>query len=374
MIAATHSEVLIDATAPERVLAFVGDSPRLIAHKSERDQIRQALKLVSTVDQLRAHEAGAVLYLEGSSDENILREWALVLDHPARRFLESGYVHHLDGGRAKDANDHLFALRGHCPAVRALCILDGDMRGQPERQTEESGLQIFRWRRYEIENYLTPKRMADLADGLEDAIAKMEQWGIPVRGGSRLTNALRLLRGVASANAFPEARGTLIAVPHAARDAQELTEIGHVLPDRPLDPVAEALRRVAGGTLGQSPHRAYQSQSELWVGAMLARAGAFTGVIKDPKDKSPDYVVRNGNMEYSVEVKRPASLAKARTLVSGAATQLLSRRYHGGALVVDLTDCLDPDLAACAAPGPPDLRRVQEQIHAYMDRLRKRGL
>ena len=138
-----------------------------------------------------------------------------------------------------------------------------------------------------------------------------------------------------------------------------------------LDPVASALRRTVGGTLGQSPHGAYQSQSELWVGAMLVRGGAFTGVVENVKHKSPDFVVRNGNMEYSVEVKRPTSLARARALVSGAAKQLLSKRFHGGALVVDLTDCLDPDLAVAIAPGPPDLRRVQAQIHKQMDRVRK---
>ena len=479
VVVATHSEVLLDATTPSGVLAFVGDSPRLLASKSERDQIREALKSVSTVDLLRARESGAVLYLEGSSDETILREWARILDHPARQFLENGYVHHLGGRRLKYARAHLFALRGHFPAIRAVCLLDGDMREELESETLKSGLLVSRWHRYEIENYLlqpsaivrfledpeggkravvkfwqlvpqntdlfgdhvalvnvkasgdflvplfeevgrptpkhdlyllagvmrpdeihpevvrkldqiaqalgpphtgdvdvtdrqlTPDRMANLADGLVGAIAKIEKWGIPVPPGSRLQKTVQLLRSVASENTFPQGPGDLIEIAHAARDAQEMTEISHVIPVEMLDPVAEALRRTVGGSLGQSPHQAYQSQSELWVGAMLARGGAFTGVIENAKHKSPDFVVRNGNMEYSVEVKRPASLAGAQALVSGAAKQLLSKRFHGGALVVDLTDCLDPGLAAVVAPGPPDLRRVQAQIHRQMDRLRK---
>ena len=154
VVVATHSEVLLDATTPSRVLAFVGDSPRLLASKSERDQIREALKSVSTVDLLRARESGAVLYLEGSSDETILREWARILDHPARQFLENGYVHHLGGRRLRHARAHLFALRGHFPAIRALCLLDGDMREERESETLKSSFQVSRWRRYEIKNYL----------------------------------------------------------------------------------------------------------------------------------------------------------------------------------------------------------------------------
>lgn len=480
VVVATHSEILLDATTPSRVLAFVGDSPRLLATKRDRDRIREALKSVSTVDLLRARESGAVLYLEGNSDETILREWARILNHPARQFLEKGYVYHLGGRRLKHARAHLFALQGHFPAIRALCLLDGDMRDEPESEALSCGLQVSRWRRYEIENYLlqpsaiarfledseaakrtavefwqlvpqgtdlfgdhvalvnvkasdgflvplfekvdrptpkydlyllagvmrpheihpevvqkldqiaqalgpphtgdvdvtdrrlSPNGMAHLADSLAEAIAKIEEWGIPVPDGSRLQKTVQLLRSVASENAFPEARGDLIEIAHAARDAQELTEIGHVIPvEETLDPVAEALRRTVGGTLGQSPHRAYQSQCELWVGAMLARGGALTGVIENAEHKSPDFVVRNGNMLYAVEVKRPTSLARARTLVSGAAKQLLSNRFHGGALVVDLTDCLDSDLVAAVGPGPPDLRRVQAQIHKQMDVLRK---
>ena len=479
LVVATHSEVLIDATPPSRVLAFAGDSARPLTRKFERDQIREALKSVSVVDLLRARESGAVLYLEGSSDEAILREWARILDHPARQFLENGYVHHLGGRRLRDAKAHHFALRGLFPAIRALCLLDGDMREERESETLESGLQISRWHRYEIENYLlqpravvrfledpevgqramvkfwqlvpqgtdlfgdhvalvkvkasddflvplfedvgrptpkndlyllagmmrpdeihsevvqkldkiaqvngpphtgdvdvtdrqlTPARMSDLADSLAEAISKIEKRGIPVPRGSRLQKTVQLLRSVASANAFPQAQDDLIRIAHAARDAGELTEISHVIPVEVPTPVEEALRRTVGGTPGRSPHKAYQSQTELWVGAMLARSGAFAGVIETAKLKNPDFVVRNGNMEYSVEVKRPSSLARARTLVSRAAKQLLSKRFHGGALVVDLTDCLDPDLAAAIASGPPDLSRVQAQIHEQMDRLRK---
>ena len=47
VIVATHSEILLEATEPGRVLAFIGDAPRALTSKSERDQLREALPMVS---------------------------------------------------------------------------------------------------------------------------------------------------------------------------------------------------------------------------------------------------------------------------------------------------------------------------------------
>ncbi len=47
VVVATHSEVLLEATEPERVLAFIGDAQRALTSKSERDQLREALPMVS---------------------------------------------------------------------------------------------------------------------------------------------------------------------------------------------------------------------------------------------------------------------------------------------------------------------------------------
>ena len=35
-----------------------------------------------------------------------------------------------------------------------MCLLDGDNREAPERETTRLGMEVFRWKRYEIENYL----------------------------------------------------------------------------------------------------------------------------------------------------------------------------------------------------------------------------
>jgi ABC-type branched-subunit amino acid transport system ATPase component len=154
VIVATHSEVVLDATEPTRVLGFFGGAPRALASTVERDQLREALKRITTTDLLLAQDVGAILYVEGETDEKILGEWTRILDHRARRFLERPFVHWLGGRSLQEARVHFFAMRAAFPEVRGLVLLDGDNRDEPDDETKRSGLVVLRWRRYEIENYL----------------------------------------------------------------------------------------------------------------------------------------------------------------------------------------------------------------------------
>ena len=154
VIVATHSEVILDATAPERVLGFFGGSPRPLSSKTERDRLREALKSITTTDLLLGWETGSVLYVEGETDERILNEWARILDHPAQAFFKRSFVHRLGSRSLHEARAHFFAMKAASPDLRALCLLDGDNRDEADDETTRAGLTVLRWRRYEIENYL----------------------------------------------------------------------------------------------------------------------------------------------------------------------------------------------------------------------------
>ena len=154
IVVATHSEAVLDSTDPDRVIGFFGASPRALADRNERDQVREAFKHATTTDLLLMREFGAVLYVESESDAKILAEWARTLDHPARRFLDRPFVHWLRGRNLREAKEHFFAMQAVAPAARALCLLDGDDRDDPDEETTKAGLVVLRWRRYEIENYL----------------------------------------------------------------------------------------------------------------------------------------------------------------------------------------------------------------------------
>ena len=154
VIIATHSEVVLDKTDPSRVIAFLGDNPRSLTTKNERNRLREALKKVTTTDILTAQETKAILYVEGETDASILSEWARILGHPSRDFLSRPFVHPLGSRHIRAAKEHFFAMQAVYPAMRGLCLLDGDNRTRPDTELAEAGLEITRWKRYEIENYL----------------------------------------------------------------------------------------------------------------------------------------------------------------------------------------------------------------------------
>ncbi len=153
LIIATHSEVLLNDTDPEQIISLI-KKPIRLSHITQRDQLREALKKINSVDLLRASQVNGVLYVESESDYKILREWAKILGHPAIKFLETPFVHALGGRSLKEAKEHLFALQSAYPDILGLCILDGDNRDESEEEVTRRGLHILRWKRYEIENYL----------------------------------------------------------------------------------------------------------------------------------------------------------------------------------------------------------------------------
>ncbi|MCW2952021.1 MAG: hypothetical protein JWQ48_1191 [Conexibacter sp.] len=171
LLIATHSEILLDATSPDRVISFVRSHPRRLADKSERSALREAMKRLTTTELLLAEETGAIIYLEDQSDERILSAWAEVLEHPARVFLDRPFVHRLLGNQVADARAHFFAFRSVMEPVSGLVILDGDGRDLPEDEEVSDGLRVIRWKRYEIENYLlVPRAIAALAGWGDDTL------------------------------------------------------------------------------------------------------------------------------------------------------------------------------------------------------------
>jgi predicted ATPase len=154
LIIATHSEVIIEDTSPDRILSFY-NQPHLLIADAERDQVREALKRLTAMDILLAEQAGGIIYLEGETDFNLLRTWAKVLGHPAYRFFtESPFWHNNHGRHPREARAHFYALRAIRPDISGYLLLDGDNRDLPIREITTEGLVIGRWTRYEAENYL----------------------------------------------------------------------------------------------------------------------------------------------------------------------------------------------------------------------------
>jgi hypothetical protein len=154
LVIATHSEVLIDNTSPSQIVSFYRE-PHRLASEADRDQVREALKRVSSLDLLLAENASGVLYVEGTTDFDLLKAWASVLNHPVRDWFGNlPFWQNNQGRNPKEARAHFFALKAIRSGLKAVLLLDGDNRSLPDRELGGDGLTVLRWERYEAESYL----------------------------------------------------------------------------------------------------------------------------------------------------------------------------------------------------------------------------
>lgn len=154
LVIASHSEVLIDNTGPDQIVSFYRE-PHALTSEHDRDQVREALKRVTSLELLLAEISKGILYLEGTTDFDLLQAWADALKHPlADWFKSQPFWHNNQGRNPKEARAHFFSLKAIRPDLKAVLLLDGDDRSMPDRELSADGLAILRWDRYEAESYL----------------------------------------------------------------------------------------------------------------------------------------------------------------------------------------------------------------------------
>jgi hypothetical protein len=230
---------------------------------------------------------------------------------------------------------------------------------------------------------LRAPRLTDIAAQLETVIEEFIAFGVKIPENSRLPSIARLLHTTGAAGVYPHNQERLSLIAEAIRDAQEFINIADVLPKAPFASVRHDLQAAVGGVLrpvskATGAHLQYQSQ--LWTGAMLANSGTPTGVLIAPGNgRSPDFFIDDGTLRYAVEVKRPCG--DVRNVVHYASAQLRNKRVHGGLLVVDVTDQVEPVDRFRCAPGPADFSRsgtraqeVLRQLHGQVYDIRRQRI
>lgn len=171
IIAASHSEVLLNEAADrDMVIAFVG-SPHRIGGADRGSQVLKALREIGFEQYYQAEQTGWVLYLEGSTDLAILQAFAECLGHEeAVRALERPFVHYV-GDQFTKAERHYYGLKEASPDLKGVALFD-----RLEGASPEGGpLEFLMWRKREIENYLcAPATLEAYArgSGPEDLFAR----------------------------------------------------------------------------------------------------------------------------------------------------------------------------------------------------------
>lgn len=170
VIAASHSEVILnEAGDRDVVVSFVG-KPHRIDDRSGKSQVAKALRDIGFDHYYQAETTGWVIFLEGSTDLEILRAFAATLGHnSALRALARPYFKPVGTNRPNQAKEHFRALLEAKPDLVGVAIfdrLDARLLDEPA----DSPLQVRSWRRREIENYLCHRDtlLAYACDGLPD--------------------------------------------------------------------------------------------------------------------------------------------------------------------------------------------------------------
>lgn len=193
-----------------------------------------------------------------------------------------------------------------------------------------------------------PRTCGQIAKRLGAAIEILESTGIRVSDLGRLKLARDRLISTAAVDRFPDDERERRLTAWAIRDAQDYDQILRVFHPDAIRHLAPEIQRAIAGDPRSLPslRQSLTFQTQFWVGAVLKHAGVDVLVPRGDGQKMPDYFVLNGTLRHGIEVKRPSTSTHLRALLSIAAKQLAAQSTRG-AVVVDISDCLDqPDLLA----------------------------
>ncbi|MCU0865385.1 MAG: AAA family ATPase [Planctomycetes bacterium] len=170
VVIATHSEVLLDAAESDDVYVVI-DRPVRLVEPAQIKTLREALRWLGNTDVMKARMSKGVLYLEGSTDMELLRAWARVMGHPALTFLEPSPFWRPEkyaqvdegegalGEKGVRCQDHFKALRLAIPGYPGLLIKDRDESFARDDRAAQPP--VICWRRREIESYLIHPQVLD---------------------------------------------------------------------------------------------------------------------------------------------------------------------------------------------------------------------
>ena len=148
IIAASHSEVLLNEAAErDVVVAFVG-TPHRIADRGS--QVLKALREIGFDQYYQAEQTGWVLYLEGSTDLSFVRAFAERLEHErALQVLERPFVRYV-WNQPSNVRGHFHGLREALPGLRGV-VLFHRLEAEPQ---DMASVECLMWQRRGIENYV----------------------------------------------------------------------------------------------------------------------------------------------------------------------------------------------------------------------------
>ncbi len=148
---ATHAEELVRGVDPAQIVSLVSGKPERVV---STPKVLAAMADVSNQEIAQLLTSPFIFYVEGATDERILRSWARVLGHEQvfRKFC----IHGMGGGNKKDmlknADRHFSGVREIVKGARRVMLFDYD--SEESYHPEPDNPSLHEWGRKNIENYL----------------------------------------------------------------------------------------------------------------------------------------------------------------------------------------------------------------------------
>lgn len=157
IIVASHSEIVLnEAVDSSKVIALIENQAMElnVATKSQSiGYIRRALTDIGWEKYYLAKSKGHILYLEGSTDLQMLLTFANKLQHKAEPLLRQANVDYTKDNVPSTAIKNYKALQEIFPELKGLALFD-----RIEKNIGNQPLKIICWERRELENYFaTPE-------------------------------------------------------------------------------------------------------------------------------------------------------------------------------------------------------------------------
>jgi ABC-type iron transport system FetAB ATPase subunit len=151
-VIATHAEELVRGVAPSQIVSLLRQEPSRVQYTPD---VLRAMSDVSNEEVTHLSTDPYIMYVEGESDERILRAWAPKVH--AEAAIGRVRFHRMHGGSKSSmkaaADAHFRAICQIVPTAKRLMLFDYDS-SETAFHPEADNTALAEWRRKNIENYM----------------------------------------------------------------------------------------------------------------------------------------------------------------------------------------------------------------------------
>jgi AAA15 family ATPase/GTPase len=152
LIIASHSEVVLDEAADASNIIAVIDSQAIELNPAQKRRqvsyLKKALTDIGWEKYYLARLKGHILFLEGSTDLEMLKKFCEKVNPKALSFFERANVQYTANNLPNTAVNNFYALKEFIPDLKGFALFDN-----LDRQLPTTPLVIQCWKRREFENY-----------------------------------------------------------------------------------------------------------------------------------------------------------------------------------------------------------------------------